>query len=69
MIGTVGSTAEKSASYLRGNAAVETLGVAVSKCLDAVPEFFFYCIAELAVKPCRSSRSNNNTRGGFEKIP
>ena len=29
--------------------------------------FFFYCIAELAVKPCRSSRSN--TRGGFEKIP
>ena len=28
---------------------------------------FFYCIAELAVKPCRSSRSN--TRGGFEKIP
>ena len=29
--------------------------------------FFFYCIAELAIKPCRSSRSN--TRGGFEKIP
>ena len=29
--------------------------------------FFIYCIAELAVKPCRSSRSN--TRGGFEKIP
>ena len=27
--------------------------------------FFFYCIAELAIKPCRSSRSN--TRGGFEK--
>ena len=26
---------------------------------------FFYCIAELAVKPCRSSRTN--TRGGFEK--
>ena len=29
--------------------------------------FFLNCIAELAVKPCRSSRSN--TRGGFEKIP
>ena len=28
--------------------------------------FFFYCIAELAIKPCRSSRSN--TRGGFEKF-
>ena len=28
--------------------------------------FFFYCIAELAIKPCRSSRSN--TRGGVEKI-
>ena len=28
---------------------------------------FFYCIAELAIKPCRSSRSN--TRGGFEKFP
>ena len=30
MIGTVGSTAEKWASYLRGNAAVETLGAEVS---------------------------------------
>ena len=30
------------------------------------PTFFFYCIAELAIKPCRSSRSN--TRGGFEKF-
>ena len=29
--------------------------------------FFFYCVAELAVKPCRSSRSK--MRGGFEKIP
>ena len=29
-------------------------------------DFFFYCIAELAIKPCRSSRSN--TRGGFEKF-
>ena len=28
--------------------------------------FFFYCIAELAIKPCRSSRSK--TRGGFEKF-
>ena len=28
--------------------------------------FIFYCIAELAIKPCRSSRSN--TRGGFEKF-
>ena len=28
--------------------------------------FFFYCKAELAIKPCRSSRSN--TRGGFEKF-
>ena len=28
--------------------------------------FFFYCIAELAIKPCRSSRSD--TRGGFEKF-
>ena len=27
--------------------------------------FFFYCIAELAVKPCRSSRSK--TRGGLRK--
>ena len=26
--------------------------------------FFFYCIAELAIKPCRSSRSN--MRGEFE---
>ena len=31
-----------------------------------VSAFFFYCIAELAIKPCRSSRSN--TRGGFEKF-
>ena len=29
-------------------------------------KFFFYCIAELAIKPCRSSRTN--TRGGFEKF-
>ena len=28
--------------------------------------FLFCCIAELAIKPCRSSRSN--TRGGFEKF-
>ena len=28
--------------------------------------FFFYCKAELAIKPCRSSRSH--TRGGFEKF-
>ena len=27
--------------------------------------FFFYCVAERAVKPCRSSRSN--TRGGMIK--
>ena len=27
---------------------------------------FFYCKAEVAIKPCRSSRSN--TRGGFEKF-
>ena len=26
-------------------------------------DFFFYCIAELAIKPCRSSRSK--TRGGL----
>ena len=25
--------------------------------------FFFYCVAELAIKPCRSSRSK--TRGGL----
>ena len=42
MIGTVSSTAEKWASYLRGNAAVETLGAEVSKYLDAVPEDFFF---------------------------
>ena len=35
--------------------------------LAQMPSLFFYCIAELAIKPCRSSRSN--TRGGFEKIP
>ena len=28
-----------------------------------VSDFFFYCVAERAVKPCRSSRSN--TRGGM----
>ena len=33
--------------------------------LSSPRRFFFYCIAELAMKPCRSSRSN--TRGGFEK--
>ena len=38
MNGAVGSTAEKWASYLRGTAAVETLGAEVSKYLDAVPE-------------------------------
>ena len=35
MIGTVGSTAEKWASYLRGNAAVETLGAEVCRYMDA----------------------------------
>ena len=29
-------------------------------------KIFFYCIAELAIKPCRSSRTN--TRGGFGKF-
>ena len=29
-----------------------------------MPLLFFYCIAELAIKPCRSSRSN--MRGEFE---
>ena len=29
-------------------------------------KLFFYCIAELAIKPCRSSRTN--TRGGYEKF-
>ena len=38
MIGTVGSTAEKWASYLRGNATVETLGAEVSRYMDAIPE-------------------------------
>ena len=38
MNGTVGSTAEKWASYLRGTAAVETLGAEASKYLEAVPE-------------------------------
>ena len=38
MNGAVGSTADKWASYLRGTAAVETLGAEVSKYLDAVPE-------------------------------
>ena len=38
MIGTVGSTAEKWASYLRGNAAVETLGAEVSRYMDAIPD-------------------------------
>ena len=38
MVGTVGSTAEKWASYLRGNAAVETLGAEVSRYMDAIPE-------------------------------
>ena len=32
---------------------------------DASKRFFFYCVAERAVKPCRSSRSN--TRGGMIK--
>ena len=34
--------------------------------LPSSARFFFYCKAELAIKPCRSSRSN--TRGGFEKF-
>ena len=38
MNGAVGSTAEKWASYLRGTAAVETLGAEVSKYLEDVPE-------------------------------
>ena len=38
MIGTVGSTAEKWSSYLRGNAAVETLGAEVSTYMAAIPE-------------------------------
>ena len=32
----------------------------------SVSYIFFYCKAELAIKPCRSSRSN--THGGFEKF-
>ena len=29
--------------------------------------FFFYCIAELAIKPCRSSRSNMRGEFGIPK--
>ena len=38
MNGAVGSTAEKWASYLRGTAAVESLGAEVSRYLENVPE-------------------------------
>ena len=30
--------------------------------------FFFYCIAELAIKPCRSSRSNCAENSGFQTL-
>ena len=43
-----------------------TLAVSVRKQgREGLRKCFFYCIAELAVKPCRSSRSN--TRGGMRK--
>ena len=40
-------------------------GVSGTGLFGACP-LFFCCIAELAIKPCRSSRTN--TRGGFEKF-
>ena len=48
--------------------AVTTVDKSLSESIGLSPKevFFFYCIAELAIKPCRSSRSK--TRGGFEKF-
>ena len=36
--------------------------------LEGISRFFFCCIAELAIKPCRSSRSNCAENSGFQTL-